>query len=108
MNLQQITIRKIDDYGGRYKLTGTLKKYAMALNGKQKREMNTMILYIDMLYFFEMDIVRDIINKRDNVRKRIALLEHLIDKYNSETLLFIKELIEFNMYQADAIKKLAG
>ena len=107
MNLQQLTIEKIDAFGGRRKLIGELEKYSLFLRGRQRSELMNIIIYIDMLYAGKVNVIFDAIHKRTAARRFLGSLETLIALYNANGLKLVKELITFNLEMVENLEHLS-
>ena len=104
MNLQEIIIQRIEDYGGRAALTQQLRACVKLLPRREKKHLKDIIRYINSLYKIEVDIVRDC---AVYPKERIRFLEAaqcLSVRHKSQALIFVHRQIVFCVNHAIKIR----
>ncbi len=105
MRLQQLIIKKIDDFGGIEKLTLELERNREMT--QEKKWFDNMIIFFNNLYLQEMDVETFSLDYKQASLDTIAFLKEFNVERDSATTKFLINLIKFKLDHISNLRKIS-
>lgn len=107
MTLQQLIIKKIDQFSGRDSLINKLEFYSKISNNQDQLMFDMLIININQVYDSQIDVEYLTIRHFELTVMAVNKLNESSLKFNCPILKFIADLIESNVKYVTGVRKLA-
>ena len=107
MTLQELMIRKMDEFCGRKELISKINFYTKLAPEEDKTYLANMSMCFDSFYETTIDVESQAIEFRDISLETIVVIEKYIKSHNCDTMRFLKDLILFKLNYMKDVRKLA-